>query len=783
MPGIGETISHFKILEKIGQGGMGEVFLAEDTSLDRRVALKFLPQDMAHDELARQRFLREAKSAAALDHPYICNVHEVGSAKGRHYIAMEYVEGQTLKERLEGKTLPLKESLAIAVQIADALDMAHEKGIVHRDLKPANIMLTPQGHAKVMDFGLAKRVVTAEGMEQDLTTGLTREGSTLGTPAYMSPEQVRALPADHRSDIFAFGIVLYEMLTGKHPFRRAMPVETTGAILHEDPEPVANYVPDASASLQEMVGGMLAKDREDRIQTVGEVVRRLQSLSATGQELGLKAFIASRLGRRLALVMGAVIAIVLFMWWVFQNVPADFGAPAISSIAVMPLANMSGDPEQDYFVDGMTEALITDLSKIGALRVISRSSAMQYKDTDKSPQEIARELDVEALIEGSVLREGDRVGIRAQLIEAATGQNLWADRYERQLTSILALQGEMAQAIAQEIRVTLTPAEETFLTGKRQVNPEAYEAYLKGQFHWHKMTAQDIDMALRYFETALEIDPKYAPAYAGIATVWAARTYVGVPSREAMPKWRAAVLKCIELDNTLPDGHAGMAGLAAYYEWDWDRAEKEFLHALQLNPNLAETKVFYGLYLTAMGRFEEAREQMERALELDPLNFMSQTYLGVVFRRSHRFDEAIEQYQKGLELEPDFVDAWSGLHASYFHKGMYVEALDAAQRCFAARGEQDLLEALELGNAEGGYQAAMHRAAEAMEARENPAYAMRIATYYMHAGEKEPALAWLETAFQERVQDMIYLKVQPIWDPLRADPRFQDLIRRMNYPE
>jgi TolB-like protein/Tfp pilus assembly protein PilF len=444
---------------------------------------------------------------------------------------------------------------------------------------------------------------------------------------------------------------------------------------------------------------------------------------------------------------------------------------------------MSGDPEQEYFVDGMTDALITDLSKIGALRVISRSSAMQYKDTDKSPQEIARELDVEALVEGSVLREGDRVGIRAQLIEAATGQNLWADRYERQLTSILALQGEMAQAIAQEIRVTLTPAEETFLTAKRQVDPEAYESYLKGMFHWYKMTSQDFDTALRYFEAALEIDPNYAPAYAGIASVWGARTYVGVRTRDALPKAMTAVLKCIELDERFPQGHGQLAGLATWLEWDWERAEKGFLRTLELDPNHADTRIFYGLYLTAMGRFEEAQEHMEYALELDPLNFMFQTYLGAVFRRSHRFDEAIEQYRKGLELEPDFVDAWNGLHNCYFHKGMYAEALDAARRCFAARGEQDLLEALELGNTEGGYPLAMRRAAEAMEAWENPAYAIRIAALYMHAGETEPAISWLETAFQERIQDTVYLKVRPLWAPLRADPRFQDLIRRMNYPE
>jgi len=794
MPEVGQIISHYKIIDRLGAGGMGEVFLAEDSSLDRKVALKFLPRDLQQDDLAHQRFLREAKSAAALDHPYICNIYEVGEVEGLNFIAMEYVEGQTLKEKLEGGPLALEEAIQISAEIADALEMAHRKGIVHRDIKPANIMLTPQGHAKVMDFGLAKRVVTGEGTEQDLTTGLTQEGSTLGTPAYMSPEQVRAKPVDHRTDIFAFGIVFYEMLTGMHPFRRALPVETTGAILHEEPEAVSKYLPGSTERLQETVSRMLAKNPDERIQTIGEVAERLKELSAGREELGLAAFLRSRLGKRLVLALTIIVAIALISWWVFKEVPVELGTPTISSIAVLPLVNGSGDPEQEYFVDGMTEALITDLSKIGALKVISRSSAMRYKGTDKPPAEIARELKVEALIEGSVLREGDRVGITAQLIEAATGNTLWAERYERKLTSILMLQGEVAQTIAREIQVTLTPQEETLLARTRTVNPEAHDAYLKGSYYWKNLTPEDLDTAQRYFDLALEKDPSYAPAYEGLAFVWACRQQMSLtPPREAGTKAKAAALQAIALDDTSAGAHEALAGVRTWTDWDWAGAELEWRRALELDPNRANIHTYFAHFLAITGRVDEAIPHSERAIELDPFNALFHGLYSKVLYFDRRYDDALAAARTALAMQPGMPTARNTLQDALISMGMRDETL-ALQRERMA-GDPELVAALEQGLAEAGYEGAMRHVADLLAARyersggvPDPASPRDtrdprlIAKQYLGAGDYDRAIEWLEKAYEVHHPGLPYIGVSPRYDPVRSDPRFQDLLRRMNFP-
>jgi TolB-like protein/Tfp pilus assembly protein PilF len=529
---------------------------------------------------------------------------------------------------------------------------------------------------------------------------------------------------------------------------------------------------------------MLSKNQESRFQSIQEVAGRLDECLTRQGEVGSSALFHSRLGRRLAVVLAAVLVVSVIGWWMFLGGSSD--GPVVSSIAVLPLANLSGDPEQEYFVDGMTEALITDLSKIGALKVISRSSAMRYKGMDKSLAEIAQELNVEAVIEGSVLREEDQVRITARLIEAETGQNLWADRYERNLTSILALQGEVAQAIAREIQVTLTPGEESLLSRRRQVNPEAYDACLKGMAQVYKLTPASLDRALQYFELALDEDPDYAMAYAGVSFVWMARATATVAAAlpdEAIPMAREAASRSIELDSALAEPHFALAGVATWYDWDWVTAEREFTRALEINPNYSDAHVFYGLFLTGMKSLPEARAHLGRALELDPLNFMYQTYLGKAFERSRRFDEAIIQYERGLSLEPGFVDALSGLLNSYHAKGMYDDALDSAKRLFVAKDENNVLAALEGGYLDGGYSEAMRRAAETLAAPLNSAYALRIAKLYTFAGEKEQALEWLEKGYQKRLQNMVYLDVSPKWDPLRKDPRFEDLIDRMNFPE
>jgi serine/threonine-protein kinase len=792
---IGRTLGHYSILELLGEGGMGEVYLAEDTTLDRRVALKVLPQEVAASQERLDRFQREAKALAALNHPHIVTVHSVESSDGVHFLTMELVDGEPLSEALPESGYELEKFLDLAIPLADALAEAHERGIVHRDLKPANIMVDSRGRPKILDFGLAKlEQPDAEDYSSQLSTAMmTQEGRVLGTYPYMSPEQAEGKIVDHRSDLFSFGSVLYEMATGTRPFTGDSPASLMGAILKDEPAPLSDHRDDLPDALAAILDRCLEKNPEKRFRTARELYDALTDLQrdvAAGR-VSVSPFGPglARFGRgvRIGLATMLVLAVLAGVIWVLSGLSGklapDSGGPRISSLAVLPLRNLSGDPAQDYFVDGMTEALITDLSKIGALKVISRSSAMRYKGTSKSLSEIARELGVEALIEGSVFREGDRVGITAQLIEAATETNLWADRYERGLTSILALQSEVAQAIAREIQVQLTPEETTLLTQTREVDPEAYEAYLKGEFHVEKMTAPDVDTALQYYQLALDEDPDYAPAYAGIASVWAARTYFGVPASDAIPRIKEAAFKALELDSSAPETHWTLAVLATWLEWDWETGEREFQRTIALDPNHARARVFYGLFLTAMGRFDEAKAQIGRGVELDPFNAMYQTYLGIALFRERRFDEAIEACRKGLTLGPDFGDAIGCLRAAYYEKGLLEESLAQSKRWAAARGDHEYAKALEQGEAEGGFAGAMLLAAQTLVDRSDVTKSMAIARLFLQGGDSERALDWLEKAYDVRMQDMIYLGVNPTWDPLRSEPRFQELLRKMNLPQ
>ncbi len=741
---LGRTLGHYRIVEKIGAGGMGEVYRAHDEQLDRDVALKVLPASALADPTARARLLREARTASALNHPHICTIHEVGEADGQAYIAMEYVAGQPLSALIPSDGLPVETAVRYGVQIAAALAHAHERGVIHRDLKSANVVITAEGEPKVLDFGLAKRLGGKELAEVTTQSqaSLTQPGAVMGTLPYMAPEQLRGQGADARSDVWALGVMLYETLTGKRPFQGETGYELSSAILNQVPAPLPSQLP---VELQVVIERCLEKEPGRRYRRAGEVRAALEAVQA-GTAVVPWAVWGRRLARRRFLATaGALAALVavlvgLNVGGLREQLLGGAGSGQIESIAVLPLENLSGDPEQDYFAAGMHEALITDLAKLGGFkRVIARSSVMRYRETDKPLPQIARELNVDAVITGAVLRSGDRVRITAQLINAVTEEHLWADRYERELRDVLSLQNEIVAAITREIKLQLTPQEQARLKSQRPVNPEAFEAYLQGRFHRQKQTREGYDIAERYFQSALQKDPNYAPAYAGLGMVWFARADAGfqAPS-ETFPKATAFLAKAIELDDSSAEVHVSLANYKNGVEWDWAGGEKAFKRALELNPNLANAHFFYADMLVVLKRNEEWEWEIKRARELDPLNDFKESFYGWHLNYLRRYDEAIPIFQRLLSTGPNKATNYLGLWGAYYKKGMYDEALSAARNYFTYIGEREFADALGTGRGESAYRAAMKRVGEAMAAQSKRRHvpAIRIARMFAHSGDK-----------------------------------------------
>jgi eukaryotic-like serine/threonine-protein kinase len=785
---IGKTLGHYRIVEKIGAGGMGEVFRAHDEQLDRDVALKFLPAGALIDESARKRFRNEALTLAKLNHPNVATIHEFVTQNGLDFLVMEYVAGNPLARELSREAMPEKQLLALASQIALALQEAHERGVIHRDLKPGNIVITPKGVAKILDFGLAEHLRPVS--EKTTMDSLNEPRVVAGTLPYMAPEQLLGEATDARTDIYGLGALLYEMATGQRPFRDEISARLTDAILHRVPAAPRTLSERVSPELERIILKCLEKDPENRYQSAKEVDVDLRRMQMGSSYAAVRVDAPGRVDRRrrvggaiagIAVAVALAIGLGLYAW---RHKLSTTGAPQIQSLAVLPLENLSGDPEQEYFAEGMTEELITQLAQISALRVISRTSVMPYRESRKPLTQIASELHVDAVVEGSVMRSGNRVRITAKLIQASTDKNLWAKGYDRDLTDVLSLQSEVARDIAEEVQVRVTPQEQARLGGSRQVSPQAYDAYLKGRYHWNKETEEEYAQARKFFEQAIAIDPKYAAAYSGLADYFWATDELA--PQVAMPRAKEYALKALVIDDSISAAHSTLADVTFYGDWDWPAAEKEYKRAIELNPSDAEAHRIYSVFLSAMARADEALVEIRAAQDLDPISVFTSSSAGWTFYFARQYDRAIEQCQRTLELEPNNVGAHACLGDSYVAKGNYEKAIEESKTA-TTLSKNDPVRAAGLGRAYAlaGDKAAARRILEDLlaESRRHYLPPSSLATVYAALGEKEKAISMLEKAYSDRDPYVTWLKVDDAFDVLRQEPRFQELLRRIGLPQ
>jgi len=785
-------IGIYTIQSRLGAGGMGEVYRARDTTLGRDVALKVLPAAFATDPDRRARLLREARAAAALNHPNVCTIHEIGEADGRAYIAMEVVDGRPLSARVAEHALPAEDVVCYGLQLADALAHAHDRGVVHRDLKSANVMVTPEGRIKVLDFGLATVAVRDLGDEETLLR--TEPGIVAGTLPYMAPEQLRGLPVDGRTDIWALGVVFHEMLTGARPFTGRTGFEVSSAILHEPPPPLPESVP---APLQAIVNRCLEKEPSRRYQRASEVRTALETVGAGASTMTATRSVPVRpANTRLLAALGAVLVVlagVALFWSPIRHLTGGPGG-RIQSLAVLPLQNLSNDPEQEYFAAGMHEALITDLARIGLQKAIAKPSSDMFKGTSKSLRDVGRELGVDGLVTGAVMRAGNRVQLTARLVKAETGEVVWANRYKRSAGDVLALQNELVTSIAREVRATVTAEQSARLASRRPVDPAAHDAYLRGRSFFAQMAGAGpdrkyMDGAIAEYEKAIRIDPAYAPPQAGLAHMYltVSQTSTFPPSTIAA-KAKAAALKAIELDDGLAEAHASLGGVLLWLEWNWTGAEREIKRALELNPDSVDALTSSMGYALLVGnRPDDAEATSQRVLILDPLNPFSRIQRVWVAVGAKRFDQVIARAQALQDVWPgNIMSPFFLAHAHASQRRADETAADCATVLAATSGAFSMQTTGVCAWALG-LVGRTTQARQLIASLEHPPAGTWLdpgfmAPAYGGVGDMDRALEWMERGLNERAPNMIYAKVAPIWDFGRGNPRFEALLRRMNFP-